>query len=221
MNCGKNVKNFIQRIFFKTYSKILDHENIERRINFIFNDSRVSPFNMMKSILYSDTSNELGKLAVDFRMNFITDNYEHAIINGISYEIDTISGEFGEKIRMEIKENCIILNHLLMKLYLESEIDIERAFESFENMLNVKYIKNIPLFWEFRDNISSLISKNQKSFMAVYGFDIEIESDLSEQSKKKLRCNYSDEMRCNIFEILKSKYNVIDIDLVRNIDFFG
>ena len=82
----REILNFISEIFTKTYGEIISSQQINERMKFLEDNlSNLSPLSIMKTILYSDTDNEIGKLALDFRLRFITSDYQNVITSSESY----------------------------------------------------------------------------------------------------------------------------------------
>lgn len=215
--------DILNEILSNSYSNVLSEDQINERVNYLHeNFSIINPENIMKVLLYSDTENELGKLALDFRLQFIKDDYKNLINNPISIELDNLQGELGQFLRSEVSETCVIYNHFLLECYLSSKkLQIKEVHTLFENHLNVRYRERMPERWDFRDGIMSLTTKNQRAFMGVYGIDKDTGDKLSESVILAIRNDPSEGLRCKLFEILKEKYNSIELDLVNNVNFFG
>jgi len=221
----ENIQLFVKNILQNTYKFVLSENEINERVNYLIEDFRKIPIlSFCKTILYSNTNNELGKLAIDFRLNFITKNYKNVIMNSISFELDTFPGEMGNNLRNEVLESCIVINHFVFKLFLSGDncpVCISNAYEDFKNELKVRERTNVETLWNIRNGIISKLSRNQRAFMGSYGIDVDLETNLSEKNIKSIRSEHSDELRCQFLDLVKIKHPNIDISLVQDVNFFG
>ena len=221
----REILNFISEIFTKTYGEIISSQQINERMKFLEDNlSNLSPLSIMKTILYSDTDNEIGKLALDFRLRFITSDYQNVITSSESYELDNFPGLLGDELRREIKETCIVINHFLLKIHLSKKNCkncIIKLHKEFEHLLSLRYKEKSGTFWNIRNGIISKLSKNQRCFMACYGIDIEMEEQLSDKIIASIRNGENDNARCRLIDLTKQRHHHINNDLVLNLNFFG
>lgn len=217
----ENIEIYIRSVFETTYRNVLTHEKIEQRIKYIINNFRsIPPISICKTILYSDTRNEMGKLAIDFRLNFITENFENVITHSNSFELDT----FEINLKPEIEEICIVINHFLLKLFLAQNncpLCISKSYEEMKNQLSVRERENSGTMWNIRNGVISKLSKNQRCFMASYKIDVDLEIEVSEQTVIAIKSEKGYKERCKLIDILRIKHPVIDIELVQDVNFFG
>ena len=209
-------------ILERSYKKHLKIEELNERAKFMTdNIDVILPENLFKSIIYCDTENEIGKLAVDFRLKFISSEYKEAITSGTSYEIDNLVGVFGDELRAEIKLLCIAVNHWMLKFYLSGETKhIKEHINELEATIQLKIRETIPPTWEVFDGVISRFSPNQRCYMAVYGVDIGNGRAFPEINRNIIKTNeYS---RCKLFDLLKEKYkDGISLTYVKDKAFFG
>lgn len=221
----ENIQLFLKNILENTYKYVLSENDINERLNYLIQDFKKLPIlSVCKTILYSNTNNELGKLAIDFRLNFITKNYKKVIIECNSFELDTFPGEIGNNLRNEVLESCIVINHFLFKLFLSGDncpVCISNAYEELKNQLSVRERTNVETLWNIRNGIISKLSRNQRSFMGSYGIDVDLETNLSGKNIKAIRSEQSDELRCQFLDLVKVKHPNIEISLVQDVNFFG
>src|SRR5579872_5238303 len=101
--------DFLTMVFQKTYSGILTDKEIQDRVVFIVsNMNSLDVQSLFRTVLYSDTENEIGRLAIDFRLRFITMDYASVIKEGVSRELESDFPE-RELVRKETEELCSAL----------------------------------------------------------------------------------------------------------------
>lgn len=215
-------KDILKRVFEYAYINILTSEEIMERINYVVdNIENIPAINLFKCILYSDTRNEVGKLALDYRIQFIGPNYKNCISTGESFELDTI--DFHEKhiLMKEIKELCIALNYSInSEIASGKKIDIVTAIDFLADIINIEHREHIRGVWNLHEDIQHFMSYNQIIYSVVFNqnpLDGKVVSKkYSNYIKKQLRT------RCMLFERLKIKYPTgIRLSLVSDKNFFG
>lgn len=216
-------KRILNKVFSETYDKILDINQINDRVNYIITNLRIiNPFNLFKCILYSDTNNEIGKLAIDYRLNFISDSYINTISTGESYEIDNIKFDDKHLLDKEISDLCLVINHGI-----NNEIANNKEFNMKESVICIKEI----ISSDIRDNINDIynlhevliqnMTLNQIIYSIVFNQNIfNGKNNINNYYIDYIKSHY--ETRCNLFNILHSKYKTgINLSLIKNKKMFG
>lgn len=208
--------------FTSTYNSILSEEDISIRVQFIISNlMKLKPINIFKSILYSDTSNEIGKLAIDYRLKFISSEYESCIRKGESYEIDNIEFEEKHILTNEIRELCIALNMAINNEIMNGkDMDIRSSIDFLADVISVKHREPQQPTWNLHHGVQHLMSINQIVYSVVFNqnpFDGEI---VNEKYQEYIRTHFR--TRCLLFEKLHEKYHSgIKLSYVQNRALFG
>lgn len=216
------IRLFLSDLFNFTYGNIISDDEINKRIGFITDHfETLQPLSIFKTILYSDTKNELGKLALDFRMKFISKNYENVIRSGESYEIDNLEDSFGNELRSKIYEECLVINHFLLKIdLLNSKEEIISHINEFFTFFEKEPIKLTGLTLEVIGNIGMWMTLNERCYSGVYGINfVTMEKLPIENITSIKRIN---ESRFKLFSKLKDIYKKpFEQSIVLNVNFFG
>jgi hypothetical protein len=210
------------QIFTSTYSSALSNEEILCRIDFIIqNLTNINPINLFKCILYSDTTNEVGKLAIDYRLKFILDDYETTIRNGESYEIDNIEFHEKDKLNKEIHELCLALNVLInSKIMGNTQMDIRTCIDHLGDVISVKHRDIVNPTWNLHGGIQHIQSINQIVYCAVFNQNPHDGEIVNQKYRDYIYKHF--ETRCRLFEKLKEKYHTgIKLSHVQNRSLFG
>lgn len=238
---NNRLSNLLLTIFTKTYRHFLTDEEINLRINYIIKkiNRNDDVRNIMKTILYSDTTNEIGKLAIDFRLGFISDSYEQYINSGDSYEIDNIfvalndrnnkgkkisQDNYNKRIKFdeELKGYLIVINYIVnMYIMNEELISFKDAHNELNNVIDHEYIIPFTNGWNLHDKIQHIMSLNQVLFMVVYDINPFTNKKPNEQYKNTIKSNFK--YRYELFELIKNKHPMLidNLNYVLETDFFG
>lgn len=212
-----------KEIFSFTYEEILEEHEILDRINYITsNIDKIEPINIYKCILYSNTANRIGKLAIDYRICFCSNNWKDTVKSGESYEIDNFQ-----------KQNSLfsqMLNDELINL----NYSIENLILSFKNKEKTNIQDEFVNLTEFAfltlNRVPFGVSINQECYIAVFEdlFYPEHLADLincyedgSDKSHIYNSIKHNHPTVCSFFEILKQKYKKIDKKYLKYSAFFG
>lgn len=215
-------RNVLSKIFNSTYSNFLSNDEIEQRIEYIINNMmKITPINLFKCILYSDTKNEIGKLAIDYRLKFISIEYESCIENGNSFEIENIQFDEKHKLENEIQELCIALNiSINSEIANGLEMNVMSSVDFLADVITTKHRKISQPLWNLHEGVQHIMSINQIIYSVIFNqnpFNGEI---INEQYRNYIKSHFS--TRCLLFESLKNKYHSgIKLMYVQNRDFFG
>lgn len=216
-------KNTLSEILNRTYLTVLTDAEINERVDYIISKKdELDPLCLYKCILYNNTQLEVGKVAVDYRLTFASDDFREAIDNGRSIEIDSLTSPFKEELEREIYNSCLIINHGMSKSILSGNIslDLEEAKNELNYAMKVELHPSRSHVWFRSSSINYMVSTNQMIYACVFNqnpFDGEV---IGEEVKKHVSHHYP--FHWSLFESLKSKYKSgIKLDLVRNCTFFG
>lgn len=209
-------------IFTGTYSNFLTKDEINKRIKFIIlNIEEIDSINIYKCILYSNTNNEIGKLAVDYRLEFIGNNYQNIITKGLSYEIDNFVFSDTEKLNKEIKNLCfVILDSVSNYMLSNNEYNFLESLDKLNEILHVKDIKNSRSIIDIHSGIKYLMTNNQISYSCSFNQNPFTGEPVEEDYKLRVELIYKS--RCDLFKVLRKKYKSgIKLKYVTDRNFFG
>lgn len=223
MNIEKDdIYSFIFKVFEKTYSKFISREEINKRTSYIVdNFHTLPPLSIFKSILYSDTNNEVGKLAIDFRIRFISKDYEQVISSGESYEIDTFEDECKSELLDHIIQECSIINFEFLRKAANPSLNLETLYEEHKQIsLKLQRVEKCSCRAQVIDSEAFWLNANEKCISAVYGINIMNGSKLSNESIELIESE--NRTRFNMFSKLKIKYpNLATSTFVHHHEFLG
>lgn len=214
--------NLLTNIFTSTYSNFLTKTEINKRIKFIIlNINVINPINIYKCILYSNTNNEFGKLAIDYRLEFIGDNYQKTIMEGLSYEIDNFVFEDTEKLKKEIKNLClVILDAVSTYMLSNNDYNFLESLNKLKGILHVKDVKKTKPIIDIHSGVKYLMSNNQISYSCIFNQNPFTGESVEDEYKLRIEIIYK--TRCDLFKVLHKKYKTgIKLKYVTDRNFFG
>lgn len=221
-------RNIITPLFKRTYGDFLSDDELELRVMYVLNNlHEIEPINLFKCILYSDTKNEVGKLAMDYRIEFIGPNYETAIRTGSSFEIDSFHFHDKHLLINEIDDLCMALN-VAVNNKITAEVtpminhrdDILSSIEMLADIMETKLREDNALFWNLNRGIQHYMSINQVVYSVTFNQNPFSGSVMSEGYCKYIKDSFV--TRCGLMEQLKRKHKTgIRLELVMNRNFFG
>lgn len=107
--------NFLKTILTDTYHQFLPESEIESRVQWIVkNKQNVTPELFYKNVLYNMNKLPISKIAIGYKLAFLTNDYQRLFANPQTEEIDNnslLSAEDRANINKLIKNFCIALNH--------------------------------------------------------------------------------------------------------------
>lgn len=207
------MRNFLINHFEKAFKNIINNDDLNRRVDFMLDKEKcTNPKSFYKCILYTDLENELGKLAVDFRLRFISQQYEQAIIDGSSYEIDNLNCDFAEDIRSRIDRELIVINDYILKcILLHSQIN-DNDMNIVLDKLNISKIDNIHPRLEIIGDRGIYMSDNMRCYCAIHSTNFHFGVTLTKNQVESIRSLYPE--RILFFDKFREKYTLpLDIDL--------
>lgn len=216
------MKQVLMDIFMKTYSEILIQSEVEKRVDFLISKKdEIPPVVFYKNILFSMTDNELGKLAIDFRIQFVSDNYKNVIETANSYELDNFVFSESDLLNEEIEQFCIVISSFISnKILGTTNISIEEMFGKLSEVVTISFRRNKGKILNLNNEISHFVSLNQLIFSVVFNQDIYTGLPVNEKVVEKVSFEY--ENRVKLMNKLKEKYKTsISLEKVRNVKFFG
>ena len=214
---NSQIETVLKQILGKTYKDIMSESDIQLRIDFIINSIDISAESFYKTILYNDTDNEVGKLAVDYRIKFISD-YETVIKSGKSIEIDSYSNETLNSI---INNTLSVINYAFVKSVLNNApFDYRAAVNEAKSLFPI-VSESIPNFVFINGYALEYASVNQIVYSAVFNQNPFNGQPLNSKYSE-LILNSELKSRCDLMrELQKAHSTGISLNLVRNVDFFG
>lgn len=216
-------KNILNPLFKKTYGEILNEIEISQRVEFIINELKnIDPKSLYKCVLYSDLDFELGKLAIDYRLGFISPEYQMIIRKGESIEIDSLHGPDGNMLRRKIMDILLLINHAVNLCIVRKEkYNIHRDQETLCSDLSGEVCGSLNPIWLYSEKsmMNNLASLNQAFYAAIYNQNPFDGSTVSESTADHIKS--MSPIRTKLMELLKSKYpSGIQLGIVRNQEFF-
>jgi len=210
-------KSIFEQNFTNTYKSFLLKHEIEERCSYIMSKlTTLSPEIILKNILYNCDFFEIGKLAIDYRIMFLSSDYKNAIDNALSIEID--STDF---LKEHLNKTLICINHAITKAILNGENNIifDSALSDINDYFKIKLYEPLDELFITDKNIVYYMTHNQSVYCAIFNINIYTNLPLDTVTLNKIKDNLN--VRFEILEKLKNKYpNGIDIKLVKNPLFF-
>jgi hypothetical protein len=212
-------KDVLNNILKQTYKNILSENQINERIKYITDNIKIiQPESLYKCILYNDKNFEISKIAIDYKIQFASNNYIDVILSGKSYEIDTLDKN-KSCVLNDIEKTLIQINHYMLLKCLNKTLNSEETIkttetihdkkELFSKLFNYKIHDLRTDVFFIMDRYIKIHSQNYICYSAVYGIDLESGNKLNDDDIKYIK--YSFPTLFDIFSILKSKYpNGID-----------
>ena len=218
-------KNLFRRILKRTYEKILSDEKIEERVSYFISKLRnIDQQKIFKNLLYNDTSFEIGKLALDYRLRFISDDYKNVIDEASSVEID--QSNISDFLNRQINGVSSIINHAINKFILNGKINdddfikYEESKKEINDVFEVELHESLPGIYIENNYVHFYMTHNQAVYSGIYNINPYNDEPLLEATINFIKHSFNS--RWKIFEILKRKYpTCIQDELVKNSVFFG
>jgi len=221
-------RNIITPLFKRTYGNFLDDEEIEVRIMFILSNlNNIEPINLFKCILYSDTKNEVGKLAMDYRIEFINSNYENVIRTGVSFELDNFHFSDKHLLLTEIEDLCMAINVAINNKITSEVLGIQdhrdnllSSIEMMADVIDTKLREDNIMFWNLNRGIQHYMTVNQIVYSVIFNQNAFTGDVMNENYCKYIHGSFAS--RCGLMEQLKRKYKTgVKLELVADKNFFG
>jgi hypothetical protein len=206
----------LNSVFTRTYGSVLTADEIQKRMDYVLENIRSIPAeNLFKTLLYSDTTNEVGVLAVDFRLGFIGPNYKDVIANGRSRELDSFDNS---ELKAIINDNCIALNYYINDAIVSGRtIEFANVFGELNEIMTTVHRPSRDRGWDLHPHVNALRTVNQSVYEVVF----EKPSVERRMHRSPAIHSYHGD-RVKLFQELKRLYpSGVDAELVANSAFFG
>lgn len=217
-----SIYSFIFQHFEKTFKNFLTKKELELRTSYITeNFTTLPPLSIFKTLLYCDTNNEVGKLAIDFRIKFINSDFETVISECSSFEIDNFESECKEELYRHIIQECSLINFAFLRKSINKDLNLEELYNEHNNVsLSLNRIDKCVCRAQLLDSKAYWLNSNEKCISAIYGINILDGSKLSNESIEIIE--NENRSRIELFSKLKDKYpNLHKSEFVKHCEFLG
>lgn len=222
-------REFLTLVLDGTFSKSLSNEEIKERVEWILLKIKtIKPDDakkFYKSILYCMNNSSISKMAIGFKLDFTTPNYQDTFNNAVTPEID--NNEFlSEKDKLVLDEiilnECFVINHHMDNVILNnSDVkEIERAVKEVSEFLKIPHYDHIRMSHVKDGDLYHYMTFSQLLYCVVFNQNPYTGLPCSKELIDSINEHYHH--RCLMMSSLKSKFPTgIDLKYVRDMAIFG
>lgn len=218
-------KNFLTIVLTKTYHEFLSHDEISTRVEWMVkNKSTITPNLFYKNVLFNMNNLPISKIAIGYKLAFLTKDWQKLFTNPQTEEIDcnsNLSNENHININKLIQNYCICLNHH-SELVINNGAnidDIEKSILDVTDHFEIPQLKYLPSTIVNCGLNNYVISFSQLLYMAAFNQNPYTGMPINKDFYDFIIENY--EFNVNVMKSLQSSWNTgIPLNYVKSYNIF-
>jgi len=219
-------KQFLTNILRNTFLEFISQEEINERVNWIvLNLFKINPDSLYKSVLYCMNNNIISKIAIEFKLKFITDDYKTLFQSPSSIEIDGnnyISQKDKLILNAIVNARCLSINHHIELVLLQGKdlINDQFAIDEISEYLKIPNYNHLPPTFVKDGHIVHYLTFSQLLYTVAFNQNPFTGMPCSNEIKDYVNKTYPE--RLKIMQLLKNSWpNGIELKYVRSNNIFG